>query len=45
MLVVANDVTLTLNGPLDAGLYQIFSCTGTGKVVFGAGSAGFLLPE
>ena len=35
---VANDVTLTINGALDAGPYQIFSCTGTGKVVFAAGT-------
>jgi len=32
---IANTKTLTINGPLEAGLYQIFSCTGTGKVVFG----------
>ena len=32
---IAIGVTLTINGPLEAGLYQIFSCTGTGKVVFG----------
>jgi len=35
---VATTKTLTINGSLDAGLYQIFSCTGTGKVVFAAGS-------
>jgi hypothetical protein len=27
--------TLTVNGSLEAGLYQVFSCIGTGKVVFG----------
>jgi hypothetical protein len=32
---IATTKTLTLNGPLDAGLYQVFSCTGTGRVVFG----------
>lgn len=37
--------TLTINGPLEAGLYQIFSCTGTGKVVFGNGAAKSLHPE
>jgi hypothetical protein len=29
---IANGITLTINGTLDAGLYQIFSCTGTGAV-------------
>jgi hypothetical protein len=37
-LQIATTKTLTINGTLDAGLYQIFSCTGTGKVVFGSGS-------
>ena len=37
VLTIATTKTLTINGPLDAGLYQIFSCTGTGKVVFGSG--------
>src|SRR5665647_2681325 len=35
---VASGKTLTITGPLDAGPYQIFSCAGTGKVVFGAGA-------
>ena len=35
ILTIATGKTLTINGTLDAGLYQIFSCTGTGKVVFG----------
>ncbi len=35
---VANGVTLTLNGSLEAGPYQIFLHNGTGKVVFGANS-------
>ena len=34
-LAVPQGVTLTINGGLEAGLYQIFSCAGTGKVVFG----------
>jgi len=37
-LSIADGVTVTINGDLDAGLYQIFSWTGTGKVVFGSGS-------
>jgi len=36
MITVANGKTLTINGTLSAGLYQIFTCTGTGKVVFGS---------
>jgi len=31
---VATGVTLTINGYFDAGLYQVFSCTGTGAVVY-----------
>lgn len=31
---VATGKTLTINGSLEAGLYQIFSCSGTGKAVF-----------
>ncbi len=34
-LAIPQGVTLTINGGLEAGLYQIFSCVGTGKVVFG----------
>lgn len=44
-LQIATTKTLTINGPLSAGLYQIFSCTGTGKVVFGDGSVDFIRPE
>lgn len=42
---VGDGVTLTINGPLQAGLYQAFSCTGTGKVVFGSGAVQDLYPE
>lgn len=42
---IATTKTLTINGTLDAGLYQIFSCTGTGKVVFGTGSIKKAFPE
>jgi hypothetical protein len=38
ILSIATSVTLTINGPLKAGLYQIFNCIGTGKVVFGPGA-------
>ena len=34
IITIATAKTLTINGSLDAGLYQIFSCTGTGKVVW-----------
>jgi hypothetical protein len=30
---IANGKTLTINGSFEAGLYNVFSCTGTGKVV------------
>jgi hypothetical protein len=36
LLTIATTKTLTINGTLDAGLYQIFSCTGTGAVVLGS---------
>jgi hypothetical protein len=32
---ISTTKTLTINGGLEAGLYQIFSCAGTGQVVFG----------
>jgi len=32
ILAITTTKTLTINGTLDAGLYQIFSCIGTGKV-------------
>jgi len=38
VLVVATGKTLTINGSLEAGLYRFISCTGTGKVQFGAES-------
>ena len=45
VLSIATGVTLTINGALDAGPYQIFSCTGTGKVVFNVGTAKEIYPE
>lgn len=39
LLTISTTKTLTINGPFDAGLYQVFSCKGTGKVVFGIASA------
>ena len=45
-LAIPQGVTLTINGGLDAGLYQIFSCVGTGKVVFGRpGGVKELVPQ
>ncbi len=32
VLSTGTGVTLALNGPFEAGLYQVFSCTGTGNV-------------
>ncbi len=37
ILSIATGKTLTINSGFQAGLYQVFSCAGTGKVVFGAG--------
>jgi len=34
-ITIATGTTLTINGPFEAGLYQVFSCTGTGAAVFG----------
>lgn len=34
ILSIDTGKTLTIEGTLEVGLYQIFSCTGTGKVVF-----------
>lgn len=34
-LAVATTKTLTISGAFEAGIYQIFSCSRTGKVVFG----------
>ena len=41
---ISTTKTLTINGDLDAGNYQIFSCAGTGKVAFGATAAGDINP-
>jgi hypothetical protein len=35
-LNIADAKTVTINGHVEAGLYQIFKWTGTGKVIFGA---------
>jgi hypothetical protein len=45
VFAVATGKTLTINGPFQAGPYQVFSCTGTGKVVFGAGAVKEVYPE
>jgi hypothetical protein len=45
ILAIATAKTLTINGGLEAGLYQVFSCTGTGKVVFAAGSNQTIVPQ
>lgn len=44
-IAIADSKTLTINGGLEAGLYQVFSCTGTGKVAFGAGAVKEVYPE
>lgn len=44
-ITVANATTFTINGPFEAGLYQVFSCTGTGAVSFAIGSTPYVCPE
>lgn len=38
IISIATGVTLTINGTVSAGPYQIFTCSGTGSVVFGVGT-------
>jgi len=45
ILQIATGITLTISGPFEAGLYQVFQCDGTGKVVFGNGSVKEVYPE
>ena len=35
VLTINNGITLTINGAFEAGIYQVFSCVGSGSVVFG----------
>jgi hypothetical protein len=42
---IATTKTLTINGSVESGAYQIFSCSGTGKVVFGAGAVKEVYPQ
>jgi hypothetical protein len=44
-LAIATTKTLTINGPLEAGLYQIFTCAGTGKVAFAFGAVKEVYPQ
>ena len=34
IISISTSVTLTINGAFSAGVYKVFTCTGTGKVVF-----------
>lgn len=45
VITIPNGVTLTINGPFEAELYQVFNCTGTGKVLFGLAAVKQVLPE
>jgi hypothetical protein len=42
---IATGITLTQNGPFEAGLYQVFDCEGTGEVSFSNGSVSEVYPE
>lgn len=44
-IAVSSGATLTIQGPIEAGPYQIFSTTGTGKVLIGPGAVKEILPE
>ena len=44
-LAIANGVTVTVNGPISAGHFKIFTCTGTGAVVLGAYAATLVYPQ
>jgi len=44
-LSIATGVTVTINGQVNGGLYQIFSWSGSGKVVFGAGAVKEVYPQ
>lgn len=45
ILSITNGTTLTINGFIDAGLHQIFSASGSGKVLLGTGSVKEILPQ
>lgn len=38
VLQIATGQILTINGPFEAGVYQVFDCVGAGSVSFGTGS-------
>ena len=44
-LQIATGKVLTIGGPFEAGLYQVFDCVGTGSVSFGIGSVSKVFPE
>jgi hypothetical protein len=45
LLHVADGVTLTVQGPLEAGIRQIFQCAGTGKVLCNGSSVREVYPQ
>ena len=45
LLQIAPGVTLTTGGPLEAGLYQVFDCVGTGLVILGGGMVSEVYPQ
>lgn len=42
---VVTGATLTISSPFSAGLFQVFSCTGTGNVKFGFNTVSEVYPE
>jgi hypothetical protein len=42
---IPTGATLNIDGSFEAGLYQVFNCLGTGKVVFGTKAVSEVRPE
>ena len=45
VIKIPNGVTVAFNGGLNAGVYQVFNCTGTGKVTFDPSTTSTGYPE
>ena len=44
-VLISTTKTLTINGRIEAGLYEIFEWVGSGKVVFGSGAVEKIYPQ
>lgn len=45
LLQISTGITLTINGPFESGLYQVFDCVGTGSVSFSRNNISEVYPE